>query len=339
MNNKLFAMRRFFKWLFILIILCVCAYYGYSEYRSIRMPGRTYAGTMEPLDNFQSHVRDHLREHVNVIAGQIGERNLAHYDKLEAAAAYIRNDLQNQDYRVQEFDYTVQGKTCRNLYAILDGTDKSKGIVVLGAHYDSVTGSPGANDNGSGVAAVLELARIMKNESPTKSVMFAFFPNEEPPYFQTRDMGSLALARELQWQKLSISGMISVETIGYYSDEPGSQKYPGGIASFYPKIGNFIGFVSDLHSRRLLKEAIAEFRASTHFPSEGATLPSWVEGVGFSDQWSFWQIGVPAIMVTDTAPFRYPYYHSANDTPDKIDYDKMARVVVGLKHVAMKLAE
>jgi len=333
-------MRRFLKWLLFFIVIIVVLYYGYSEYRSFRMPGRSYTATMEPLDNFQSRLRDHLHEHVNVLAGNIGERNLTHYDKLEQAALYIRRYLEvTQGYKVEEFDYTVQGKTCRNLYAILEGTDKSKGTVILGAHYDSVTLSPGANDNGSGVAAVLELARIMKNEAPAKPIMFAFFPNEEPPYFQTDNMGSLRLARELKNQNLQISAMLSIETIGYYSDQPNSQKYPRGLASFYPRTGNFIGFVSDLHSRELLKNALGEFRASTHFPSEGASMPSWIEGIGFSDHWSFWHIGAPAIMVTDTAPFRYPYYHTANDTPDKLDYDKVARVVVGLKHVAMKLAE
>jgi hypothetical protein len=331
-------MRHFLKRLLILIVVCGVLYYGISAYRSFHMPGHSYSGSEEPLDNFQSRVRDHLREHVDILAGQIGERNLAHYEKLEAAAAYIRKKLEEQDYKVSEDDYTIQGKTCRNLYVTLDAT-QGKGFVVVGAHYDSVAGSPGANDNGSGVATLLELARIMKSQATAKSIIFAFFPNEEPPYFQTDNMGSVQFARGLKRDYLDISAMISVETIGYYSDRSGSQKYPSGISSFYPNTGNFIGFVSDLHSRPLLRTALAEFRSSTHFPSEGATLPAWVEGVGYSDHWSFWQIGVPAIMVTDTAPFRYPYYHTANDTPDKLDYDKMARVVVGLKHVVTKLAE
>jgi len=332
-------MKRFLQWLLFLIILVACLYYGYSGYRSLQMPGRSYVGSVQPLDIFQSRLRDHLKEHVTVLAGQIGERNLDHYQRLEAAAAYIRHDLEQQEYKVTEADYDVQGKTVRNLYTYVDGTDMSKGILVIGAHYDSVSLSPGANDNASGVATVLELARILKNESPNQGIMLAFFSNEEPPYFQTGEMGSLKLAREFQWQKLPITAMISVETIGYYSDQPGSQKYPSAISSLYPNTGNFIGFVSDLHSRSLLHRAIAEFRSSTHFPSEGANLPSSIKGVGWSDHWSFWQIGVPAIMVTDTAPFRYPHYHQPSDTPDKLDYDKMARVVVGLKHVVMKLAE
>ena len=332
-------MKRFLKWLLILIVILVCFYYGHSYYRSFRTPGQSFTGTLELLDNFQAHVRDHLKAHVTVLAGQIGERNLDHYDHLEAAAAYIRQNLEQQDYQVRELDYTVQGKTCRDLYAVLDGTDASKGSIVIGAHYDTVAGSPGADDNASGVAAVLELARILKNESMTQSVIFAFFPNEEPPYFQTENMGSVQLARALKTQHTSVTGMISLETIGYYSDQPGSQKYPSGIALFYPNTGNFIEFVSDLKSRTLMHQAIAAFRSTTHFPSQGAALPTWAKGVGWSDQWSFWQVGVPAIMVTDTAPFRYPYYHTANDTPDKLDYDKMARVVVGLKHVVQQLAQ
>lgn len=332
-------MRRFLKWFLIVVALLVGLYYGFSEYRSLVMPGHSYSGSLQPLDTFQSRLRDHLNEHVTTLAQQIGERNLNHYDHLEAAASYIRKYLEQQEYHVEEEDYTVSGKTCRNLYAILEGTDKSKGIVVIGAHYDSVAGSPGANDNGSGVAAVLELARILKDEAHSQSIILAFFPNEEPPYFQTDNMGSLVLARSLKAQGMRVIAMISVETIGYYSDQSGSQRYPSGIASFYPNTANFIGFVSDLRSRPLLHQAVGEFRTSTHFPSEGATLPRWIEGVGFSDHWSFWQAGYRAIMVTDTAPFRYPYYHTANDTADKLDYDKMARVVVGLKHVVMKLAQ
>jgi len=332
-------MKRFLKWLLIVIVLLVCLYYTHSYYRSFRSPGASYTGKLKPLDTFQARVRDNMTEHVTMLASQIGERNLAHYDRLEQAAAYIRQQLEQQDYTVQEQDFTVNGKTCRNLFVVLDGSDKSKGAVVIGAHYDSVAGSPGANDNGSGVAAVLELARTLKRAATTRPIIFAFFPNEEPPYSQTSNMGSLQLARWFKLHRWQITLMISIETIGYYSDRSGSQKYPTGIASFYPSTGNFIGFVSDLKSRALLHRTVAAFRDTTHFPSEAAALPGWMRGVAWSDHWSFWQTGVPAIMVTDTAPFRYPYYHTANDTPDKLDYDKMARVVVGLKHVVQTLAQ
>src|SRR4051794_9121502 len=332
-------MRKFLKRFILSLLLLAVGYFGYSEYRSLRSPSRSYTGTLPPLDAFQSRLRDHLREHVTTLSQQIGERNLQHYDHLEAAAAYIRHYLESLDYQVVEEDYTVQGKTVRNIFVNAEGSTKGQGIVVIGAHYDTVPGSPGADDNGSGVAAVLELARILKNESPTRPIMLAFFPNEEPPYFQTADMGSVHLAHSLEQKFQKVTAMISVESIGYYSDQPHSRRYPAGIASFYPDAGNFIAFVGDLHSRALLQTAIAEFRGSTHFPSEGASLPAWMKGVGWSDHWAFWQGGFPAIMVTDTALFRNPNYHTPGDTADKLDYDRMARVVVGLKHVATKLGE
>jgi Zn-dependent M28 family amino/carboxypeptidase len=132
--------------------------------------------------------------------------------------------------------------------------------------------------------------------------------------------------------------MISLETIGYFSDAPHSQAYPSpGLGIFYPKVGNFIGFVSNVHSRALLRRVIALFRRHAKIPSEGAALPAFIPGVSWSDHWSFWRNDYPGIMVTDTAPFRYPYYHSASDTPDKLDYDRFALVVSGMEKVIQGL--
>jgi Zn-dependent M28 family amino/carboxypeptidase len=321
----------------LLLVALIAIFYGVRWLRSgTRMPAKSYAGILDPLDPYQLRLLDNLKTHVEMLAGQIGERNMQHLDALNRAADYIKQTMQQREYAVSEDTYQVEGKTARIVYATLAGKNAAEPFVV-GAHYDSVIGSPGANDNASGVAAVLELARMLKDAAPERSVIFVFFPNEEPPYFQTKDMGSLVFARGFHQGVKRFSGMISVETIGYYSDQQGSQKYPAPIASLYPNTGNFIGFVGDVKSRSLLKTAIAEFRLKTHFPSEGASLPRWIEGVGFSDHWSFWQVGAAAIMVTDTAPFRYPYYHQASDTPEKIDYDKMARVVLGLKHVVLKV--
>jgi hypothetical protein len=274
-----------------------------------------------------------------MLAGQIGERNMQHYDALNRSADYIRQTLEQHEYKVSEDTYEVGGKKLRILYTQLEGGKNASEPFVVGAHYDSVEGSPGANDNASGGAAVLELARMMKSESPGRPLVFAFFPNEEPPHFQTKDMGSLVFAKGFHRDYLRFNGMISVETIGYYSDQPGSQRYPPVVGSLYPNTGNFIAFVGNTTSRDMVKKAITEFRLKTHFPSEGGSLPGGIEGIGWSDHWSFWQVGVPAIMVTDTALFRYPYYHRPEDTPDKVDYDRMARVVLGLKRVVLKLAD
>jgi Zn-dependent M28 family amino/carboxypeptidase len=210
-----------------------------------------------------------------------------------------------------------------------------------------VFGSPGANDNGSGVAAVLALAqrfaareaeRSPTRRTPNKTLRFVAFVNEEPPYFLSGEMGSQVYAGRCKERGDKISAMISLETIGYFSDAPHSQTYPSpGLGLLYPKVGNFIGFVSNVKSGALLHRVIALFRQHAKIPSEGASLPAFIPGVSWSDQWSFWQHGYPAIMITDTAPFRYPYYHSSNDTPDKLDYDRFTLVVSGMEKVIQDL--
>jgi hypothetical protein len=338
MTNK---MRRIFRWkvLLVLVVLGALAYGARWMYQGIEMPGRSYAGALDPLDPYQARLRDNMKAHVEMLAGTIGERNVDHYQVLNKAADYIRQTLESREYKVSEDTYEVGGKKLRILYTTLDGSGHSTEPFVVGAHYDSVRGAPGANDNATGVAALLELSRILKTDVPERPIVLVFFPNEEPPYFQTKDMGSLKFAQGFHQGIARFHGMMSVETIGYYSDQAGSQKYPSFVSSFYPSTGNFIAFVGDTKSREMVKSAITEFRLKTHFPAEGASLPGFIEGIGWSDHWAFWQVGVPAMMVTDTAVFRYPYYHKAEDTPDKVDYDRMARVVLGLKRVVLKLAE
>jgi Zn-dependent M28 family amino/carboxypeptidase len=162
--------------------------------------------------------------------------------------------------------------------------------------------------------------------------------NEEPPFFKTEQMGSVVYANAARARGDRIVGMLSLETMGYFSDEKGSQTYPGALARFYPDVGNFIGFVADLGSARLLLRARRAFKRQTRFRLRCAAVPASVPGVGWSDHWSFWHAGYPAMMVTDTAPYRYPWYHTAEDTPDKIDYDKLAAVVDGIEAVVRSLA-
>jgi Zn-dependent M28 family amino/carboxypeptidase len=225
-----------------------------------------------------------------------------------------------------------------NLEVRLPGADTGGETVVVGAHYDSVGGSPGADDNASGVAAVLELARILHGAVYRKTIRLVLFVNEEPPFFQTGDMGSVVYARQLRSERVAVAAMISLETIGFYSDVPGSQKYPVLLGLFYPNHGNFIGFVGNPESRTLVRQSIRKFRETTNFPSEGVAAPADWPGVGWSDHWSFWREQYPAIMVTDTALFRYPYYHTPFDTADRVDFEKMARVVDGVRRVVESLA-
>ena len=282
-------------------------------------------------------MRVELIAHVLKLGGEIGERNLSHYPQLQAAADYVETQLTDSGWKPRRDEYEVQGKSCYNIEAELRGA--SPEIVLIGAHYDSVLGAPGANDNASGVAALLALARRCADTQNTRTLRFVAFVNEEPHYFQTSQMGSYVYAGRCRERGDQIAAMISLETIGYFSNKPRSQSYPApGLGLLYPRTGNFIGFVGNVASRSLLREVIREFRRHAQIPSEGGALPAMVPGVGWSDQWSFWEHGYPGIMVTDTAPFRYPHYHEASDTPDKLDYDSMTRVVSAMEKVVQHLA-
>jgi Peptidase family M28 len=297
----------------------------------MRMPGKNVSKA-GPLSPDEIALREELRANVQKLAGEIGERNMSHYGKLNAAADFIEDSFSRAGLHPRRDSYQMQGQACHNIEAKISG-DRPE-IIIIGAHYDSVFGSPGANDNGTGVAATLALARRLASVRPKHTLRFVAFANEEPPYFLSGEMGSLVYARRCKEHGDKISAMISLETIGYFSDAENSQTYPSpGLGMFYPKVGNFIGFVSNVNSRALLRRVITQFRKHAKIPSEGASLPAFIPGVSWSDQWSFWQQGYPAIMVTDTAPFRYPYYHSSNDTPDKLDYDRFALVVSGMEKV------
>ncbi|MBW1877632.1 MAG: M28 family peptidase [Deltaproteobacteria bacterium] len=303
------------------------------------MPGRSHRGDLAPLDGDGISLRDALAAHVRVLATDIGERNLYRYDALRASASYVEGQLAEPGYRVHSQRFDVGGREVRNLEVLVPGSVPGAAIMVVGAHYDSAPGTPGANDNASGTAALIELARRLHGASPSRTVHLVAFVNEEPPWYYTADMGSLRYARKLAGDGVEVAGMLSLETIGYYRDTPKSQQYPFPFSLFYPDTGNFLGFVGNVRSRRLTRDAVRAFREHGGFPSEGAAVPGSVPGVGWSDHWSFWQQGWPALMVTDTAPFRYPHYHEPTDTAEQVDYDRLARVVEGLEAVIRKLAE
>jgi hypothetical protein len=302
----------------------------------IRMPRKnpSQAATLSPSEIV---LRDELKADVQNLAGEIGERNLPHYLQLNAAADYIEKSFRQVGLESRRDSYEVRGLASHNIEVEIRGI--SPDVVLVGAHYDSVFGAPGANDNGTGVAALLALTRRFAGKPTNATLRFVAFANEEPPYFQTPDMGSLVYAGRCKARGDRITAMISLETIGYFSDAPRSQTYPvAALGVFYPRVGNFIGIVGNVSSRWLVRRAIAEFRQDGKIPAEGAALPAAIAGVGWSDHWAFWQHGYPGIMITDTAPFRYPHYHEATDTPDKLDYDRFALVVSTTEKLIRSLA-
>jgi len=301
------------------------------------MPGKSFTGALPAATVAERSLADQIKSDVIYLAGTVGNRDTDHPANLVKGADYIEAELGRAGWKVARHAYVVKGQTVFNLDAEIKG--ELDEIVLVGAHYDSVMGAPGANDNASGAAAVLALARRMGKEHPRRTLRLAAFVNEEPPYFQTEQMGSLVYAKECKARGDKIAAMMSIETIGCYSDQPGSQRYPSPFNLFYPKEGNFIAFVGNIGSAGLVKRIVGKFRNDVRFPSEGAAVLGSIEGVGWSDHWSFWQCGYKGIMVTDTAPFRYRWYHTAGDTPDKLDYERTARVVEGLEIVVRDLLE
>jgi len=303
----------------------------------VKVPGASYSGALKPLTGEEQVVAGNLRRHVAAIASR--EHNFLKAAELEAAARYIEKALAGSGLTVATQHFLSGPAEVRNIEVEIRGGARASEIVIVGAHYDSVLGAPGANDNGSGVAAVIELARLFAAEKPARTLRFIAFVNEEPPFYHTDAMGSRHYARRSKERGENILAMLSLETIGYYSDWPGSQRYPFPLSLFYPSTGNFIAFVSNLSSRALLHEAIASFRRHAGIPSEGVAAPAFIPGVDWSDHWSFWREGWPALMVTDTAPYRYLHYHTAEDTPDKVDHERLARVVTGLHGMLRELVQ
>ncbi len=300
----------------------------------IRMPGKSFSGALPPLSPGEEALAASLRKDVAELGGRIGIRNSMALPALEEAADFMESRLASNGLPVKRESYEARGNRFHNVVLEIPGSSQ---VVVVGAHYDSVIGCPGANDNGTGSAALLALAARFAKVRPSRTLRFVAFPNEEPPHFQTMEMGSRQYARGCRERKDDVVAMVSLETLGWYSDEEGTQQYPAPLSLFYPSQGNFLAFVGNVSSGTLVRRAIGVFREKARFPSEGAALPGWLPGVAWSDHWSFWEEGYEAIMVTDTAAFRYPHYHLPSDTPEKVDYGRFARVVSGLAEVIADL--
>jgi Zn-dependent M28 family amino/carboxypeptidase len=294
---------------------------------------------VEPAINSSSPtLADRLRGHVSHLALEIGQRNVFHPQALHAAADYIRSEWLAQGYAVNSQCYQAKEVESENLEVSRPSKTRPEEIVLVGAHYDTVEGSPGADDNASGIAALLELSHLFAGVETERTLRFVAFTNEEPPFFFWGRMGSAVYAETAKARGEDIRLMISLEMLGAYSDRPGSQGYPPFLKHFYPDRGNFIAMVSNRASREELRQLVAAFQAHSDFPVESLATFEFVPGVAWSDHLSFWRQGYPAMMVTDTAFYRNAAYHSAADTPEKLNYPAMARVVEGLFH-ALRVLE
>lgn len=320
----------------ILIAILAAAVGAY--WYSVVVPGTSYGGALPLLSAEEAALSQRLRAHIAAIGAR--EHNLDAYDELEKAALYIEGALEQYGYTPVLHVFPAAGKDVCNIEVVIEAAGADPETVVVGAHYDSAQGTPGANDNATGTAAVIELAQLLSDlkGKSGKRIRLVLFVNEERPYFGTDMMGSLRYARSLKERGERVTTMYSLETIGYYSSDPGSQKYPSPFHLIFDDRGDFVAFVGMLASRALLQDTMRSFRSHTSFPSIGGVAPARIPGISWSDHWAFAEVGYPALMVTDTAPFRYPHYHRVTDTPDKVDTDKLARVVKGLERVIRERA-
>lgn len=260
-------------------------------------------------------------------------------EHLTYAAQYIETRFTENGYgSVARQSYSAHNHEFHNIWVHNQTSVPKKDVVVVGAHYDAFQKTPGANDNASGVAALLYLAEKIGTQNLPEKFIFVAFANEEPPHFGTASQGARQFAHYLSQEGIHAKAMVSLETLGYYTDRAGSQRYPAPLDIVYPHTGNFLGFVGNLASRDLVHTAVKSFRQTQLLPAEGASLPSFIDGVGWSDHAAFWEWDIPAIMITDTAPFRYPHYHTRADTADKLDFRRFGLATLGIESVLLAIA-
>jgi Zn-dependent M28 family amino/carboxypeptidase len=292
----------------------------------------------DPSSGGAAPQRGRLERHVVRLAAEIGPRNSYHLEALRAAAAFVEAYLAEVGQVPVPQPYEARGQSFANIAAEIAGAaGRRDEVVVVGAHYDSHKDSPGADDNGSAVAALLELARHFAHRPASRTLRFVAFTNEEAPFTRRRDMGSRVYARECRRRGDNIVAMICLESLGFYAEQPGSQWLSlGGL--LLPRRGDFLALVANGRSRQLLARVVAKLRGQHEsLPYRALVLPTNVPGAWSSDHWSFWREGYPAVMVTDTAPLRNRYYHTREDTPDKVDFTRLDQAVNDLKAVIADL--
>ena len=287
------------------------------------------------VDSSLQAISQRLEKTVRYLSETIGTRS-AYYGNLDVAAKYIDESFRSLGYIVESWPYEVNGQTFRNIVVRLKNNDSNE-YLLIGAHYDSCF-NPGADDNASGIAGLLEIARGLKKEALKTNIMFVAFANEEPPFFRTSKMGSRVFVKDLQAKKILVKSAIIFEMIGFYSDKLFSQTYPPLLGPFYPNQGNFIAVVGSFKSRSLVHSIENNFKMTTFFPMSSVVAPSMVPGLNFSDHASFWDVGIPAVMVTDTAYLRNPNYHRDSDRANTLDFRRMAMVVDGFRKSIVYIA-
>lgn len=286
-------------------------------------------------------IRENLRLHVDHLAGLIGPRTSNQPKTIEATTGYIVDRWVEMGFDVERETFVALDNPANNLVVQRAGTKRADEIVLLGAHYDTVPSTPGADDNASAVAVMIEVSRLLKDHVGTRTARYVAFACEEMPYFALDSMGSQHHAREARRRKERITAMLCLEMVGYFRSELGSQLVPPTIPSFlhrfFPRRGNFLAAVGNLASWRLVWSFRRGFKRGSRLPLFSIVLPEKVSEIRLSDNSSFWDQNYPALMLTDTSFLRNPHYHQATDLPETLDYKAMTEVTLGVAAAMRRL--
>lgn len=295
---------------------------------------------LAPLSNADARLACELRHDVEILAADIGPRGHFALKQYALAEDFIASSLGKLGYEVERQEVrSVDKSRAANVIAEIRGRSKPDQILVAGAHYDSCKDCPAANDNASGVAGLLYLARAFAGESFDSTLRLVFFANEEPPHFNFDMMESQDYAWRCRERKEDIRGMFCLETIGCYSSEPGTQSWPSNAMNLVlPMVGDLICFVGSIGSSHFIRQCAAQFEKTRRLPLIASAVPASIDEVNWSDHRGFAEAHYEGFMITDTAPLRYAHYHKPSDTPDKIDFHSMARVVRGVEEMSRRLA-
>ncbi|UCE67289.1 MAG: M28 family peptidase [Candidatus Zixiibacteriota bacterium] len=324
---------------FLLIAVPVLDFLGLSYWYMVRCEGDWEGVPMEAgMERELAEIENTLRADVSFLSETLGPRNPSHYASLIAASEWISERWNSQGYEVKWQTFIVEGKECANLEIEIPGRRLPFEIVIIGAQYDTWPETPGANNNAGGVAVLLKLSDMLKGQQPDRTLRLAAFTTQEPPYSNTEFMGSLRYAKRCKELGENIRIMLCMDAIGVYKQDPGTQKLPFPFSLFYPDRGNFLAFIADLGSRPEVIVATRGFKKGSSFPIESGCAPRWVKGVTWSDHASFWKYGYRAIQITDTGAFRSSAHTSGDDTMEKIDFNALARITVGMCSSVLEFA-
>ena len=334
--------RRKWKKILVASTLLIAGLLSFSYWYMVQCKGDWYG---EPIENGRNseliEIKRSLERDIAYMQN-LGPRNSVNeetFARLRQCEEWIRQRWQSQGYSVKSQTFLFEGREYSNLEIELQGRVAPSEIIIVSAQYDTLPDSSGANNNGSGVAVLFALSELLKNYSPDKTLRLVNFVNEEDPFFGTEAMGSYQYAKRSRDRREDIRVMLSLDSLGIYTDKPDSQRLPFPFSMAYPKRGNFLAFIGDFNSRKYMVEATRGFKKGSSFPIEAGVVPKWVEGAGWSDHLSFWKAGYPGIMVTDTGGFRSPYHTTNEDTMEKLDFEAMSRIVLGMYGSIVELTQ